>query len=140
MFIWLLSETDDLHFFFYKNISEELNPKLQELNDITDQLRSLPECEDLKAESHLEEKLDGLKNDISHLKVTLAEKTKNLKKDTEKNEKRQKELQNLDVSLVDIRQKVSQMLQSSELPTEDDLEIWKQMPKPGRELQQVNNE
>lgn len=125
---------------FYKNISEELDAKIQELNDITDQLHSLPECEDLKAESRLEEKLDALQNDISNLKGNLAEKLKNLKEDTKKNEKRQKELQNLEASLVDMQKKVSQMLKSSELPTEDDLEIWKQMPKPGRELQQVSNE
>lgn len=124
----------------YKNVSEELDSKLQELNDIVDELHSLPDCEDLKAESRLEEKLDALQNDISNLKDSLAERLKNLKKDTEKNEKRQKELQNLEASLVDIQKKVSQMLKSSELPTEDDVEIWKQMPKPGRELQQVNNE
>lgn len=125
---------------FYKNVSEELDAKLQELNDITDELHSLPECEDLKAESRIEEKLDALQNDISNLKGSLAEKLKHLKEDAKKNEKRQKELQNLEASLVDMQKKVSQMLNSSELPTEDDLEIWKQMPKPGRELQQVNNE
>lgn len=125
-------------FFSFQNVSEELEIRVQELEVISDQVRGLPaDYAEVKMERNIEGKLEFLNEDIHALKDNLEDRIKNLKEDAKKNEQRQKEVQIMDANLASIQKKVLFMLKSSSVPLKEEIEVWQDLQKPSRDLQQV---